>query len=225
MRILFVCVLSVGAISLSGCISTDNLSDPVTDTLARTPLMYKPDIQQGNVITQEKINKLEPGMTRQQVQFLLGTPMLVDTFHRNRWDYVFTIKRGGKDIEKKRVSLYFNDDQLVKIEGNFRPQPNAEPPVKDIVVTVPDYKSQKKGIMEGALQSMGLMKKSATEQMQDKADEQTKATAEGKEQAVENGEAVVADTKQAVTEAATEAANDNAATTSPTELPEAEKAE
>ena len=224
MRVLFVCVLSIGALSLSGCMSTENIADPVTDTLARTPLMYKPDIQQGNVITQEKINKLEPGMSRQQVQFLLGTPMLVDTFHQNRWDYVFSIKRGGNDIEKKRVSLFFNDDQLVKIEGNLRPQPNAEPPVQDIVVSVPDHKSSKKGLMEGALQSMGLMKKSATEQMQEKADEQTKAIAEEVEQAGETGESVVAEAEQAVTEG-TDAANDSSTTTSPTELPEAEKAE
>ena len=181
MRILFVCALSVGALSITGCVNTENLSDPITDKLAQTPLMYKPDIQQGNVISQEQINRLEPGMSKNQVRYLMGTPMLVDTFHQDRWDYVFTMKKGGGDVKRERVALFFKDDQLVKIEGNFRPQPNAELPEKDIVITVPDHEERKIGIMDRTLKAVGLVKESPTEQMKERVDELKEADKDAKE--------------------------------------------
>ena len=158
MRILFVCALSIGVTAISGCLNSD-MSDPVTDTMAKTRLLYKTDIQQGNVISQEQVNKLEPGMSKRQVRYLMGTPMLVDTFHQDRWDYVFTMKKGGGKLVKKRDALYFVDDQLSRIEGDYRPQPNNEPPAKEIVVTVPDYKGKKRGFVDSTLKAVGLRDK------------------------------------------------------------------
>ena len=59
------------------------------------PGVYKIDIQQGNVVTQDMIDQLKPGMTRRQVRFIMGNPLITDTFHANRWDYLYSIQPGG----------------------------------------------------------------------------------------------------------------------------------
>jgi len=86
------------------------------------PGVYKIDIQQGNVITQDMIDQLRPGMTRSQVRFIMGNPLIVDTFHANRWDYLYSIQPGGGQRRQERISLFFNDqDQLASLSGDFRP--------------------------------------------------------------------------------------------------------
>ncbi len=86
---------------------------------ALTP--YKMDIQQGNVVTQEMIAKLQPGMTRSQVRFALGTPLVADLFHADRWDYIFLYQKAGVVIEQRRIVVIFKDDKLVRIEGDVVP--------------------------------------------------------------------------------------------------------
>ncbi|HBC00309.1 MAG TPA: outer membrane protein assembly factor BamE, partial [Pseudomonas sp.] len=77
------------------------------------PGVYKVDIQQGNVVTQDMIDQLRPGMTRQQVRFIMGNPLITDTFHPNRWAYLYSIQPGGSQRQQERVSLVFNaHDQL-----------------------------------------------------------------------------------------------------------------
>lgn len=80
--------------------------------------IHKIDIQQGNIITPDMIEKLEPGMTREQVRFIMGTPMVMDSFHQNRWDYVYTFKPGTKGIDPERyhVVLSFENDLLSNIQ-------------------------------------------------------------------------------------------------------------
>jgi outer membrane protein assembly factor BamE len=86
------------------------------------PGVYKIDIQQGNVVTQDMIDQLRPGMTRRQVRFIMGNPMLVDTFHPNRWDYLYSMQQGGARRQQERVSVFFNgDDQLASLSGDFMP--------------------------------------------------------------------------------------------------------
>jgi outer membrane protein assembly factor BamE len=80
------------------------------------PEAHKIDIQQGNRVNAEDLDRLQPGMTREQVKFLLGTPLLQDAFHQNRWDYFYYIKPGKNDPRQSRVSLYFDNDTLVKID-------------------------------------------------------------------------------------------------------------
>jgi len=84
--------------------------------------VHKIDVQQGNIIEQEKVNELKPGMRKDQVQFILGTPILKDIFHSTRWDYIYTYKPGYGPMQKKRLSLYFDEDALVNIVGDFQPQ-------------------------------------------------------------------------------------------------------
>lgn len=86
------------------------------------PGVYKVDIQQGNVVTQDMIDQLRPGMTRSQVRFIMGNPLITDTFHANRWDYLYSIQPGGSPRQQERVSLVFDaNDQLAGLAGDFKP--------------------------------------------------------------------------------------------------------
>jgi outer membrane protein assembly factor BamE len=77
------------------------------------------EIQQGNYLTQEMVSKLQPGMTRDQVRFVLGTPLLVDIFRDNRWDYVYRRRRAdSREVEERRLTVFFDNDRLVRIEGD-----------------------------------------------------------------------------------------------------------
>jgi outer membrane protein assembly factor BamE len=82
---------------------------------------YQMDIQQGNVVTQEMIAKVQLGMTRSQVRFALGTPLIMDVFHGERWDYVYRYQKGGAVTEHRRIVVIFKDDKLVRIEGDVVP--------------------------------------------------------------------------------------------------------
>jgi len=79
---------------------------------------HRIDIQQGNKIKPETLAKLKIGMTRKQVIFLLGTPLLKDTFHNDRWDYIYYLKPGNKAVKQSRITLYFDNNQLVKIDDS-----------------------------------------------------------------------------------------------------------
>ena len=80
---------------------------------------YKMDIRQGNFVTPEMRDKLKLGMSRQQVRYVLGTALVSDAFHNNRWDYVYRLKQGEKVVEQQNLTLYFDGDKLARIEdGN-----------------------------------------------------------------------------------------------------------
>jgi len=79
---------------------------------------YKMEIQQGNVVTSKMLLQLRPGMTRSQVRFIMGTPLIVDSFHENRWDYFYQLRQDGKVTEKRRVILDFDKDALVSVRGD-----------------------------------------------------------------------------------------------------------
>ena len=80
------------------------------------PDPHKIDIQQGNRVKQQDLEKLKIGMTRDQVKFVLGTPLLQDAFHRNRWDYVYYLKPGEGEVRQSRLTLYFDGNTLVRID-------------------------------------------------------------------------------------------------------------
>jgi len=82
---------------------------------------YRMDVQQGNFVTQEMIAKLKPGMTQSQVRFALGTPLVVDPFHSDRWDYVYLYQKAGVVTEQRRIVVIFKDGKLVRIEGDVVP--------------------------------------------------------------------------------------------------------
>ncbi len=82
---------------------------------------YKIDIQQGNYVSQQMVAKLKPGMTRSQVRFILGTPLIVDMFRTNRWDYVYIYEKRGQVIEQRKITVIFEDDKLARVEGDVVP--------------------------------------------------------------------------------------------------------
>lgn len=85
------------------------------------PRVFRFPIQQGNVITQEMVDKLQPGMTRSQVRFIMGTPLIADTFNQNRWDYLYTLKMpSGKEL-REQMTILFEGDRLVGISGDYLP--------------------------------------------------------------------------------------------------------
>ena len=102
------CAFSASAVLLSACGS----------------IIYSPEVQQGNLVTQESVAQLKPGMTRDQVRFLLGTPLIADIFHANRWDYVYTIQPARRSAikEERRLTLFFdNEGRLERVDGDVVP--------------------------------------------------------------------------------------------------------
>jgi outer membrane protein assembly factor BamE len=89
------------------------------------PGVYKIDIEQGNIVTQEMVDQLRPGMTKRQVTFVMGTPLVRDPFHQDRWDYIYSYQPGGGERGQERLSVLFENDELVSITGDFRPEADA----------------------------------------------------------------------------------------------------
>jgi len=86
---------------------------------------YKMDIRQGNFVTPEMRSQLKVGMTRAQVKYAVGTPMISDPFHANRWDYVYRLEHDRKLVEQQSMTLYFEGDNLVRIEDRNPPLENV----------------------------------------------------------------------------------------------------
>ena len=82
---------------------------------------YKVEVVQGNFVSKEQVAALKPGMSRQQVREILGTSLLNDVFHANRWDYVFTIRRQGVDPQERRLTVFFNGELMDRFEGDEMP--------------------------------------------------------------------------------------------------------
>ncbi len=102
------------------------------------PWLYKIDVQQGNIVTQEMVNQLHTGMSKRQVNYAMGTPLVVDVFHPARWDYIYSYQQGAHKPKVYHVTLFFEKDHLARIEGDFQPQPGSAnaAPAKEITVTV-----------------------------------------------------------------------------------------
>jgi outer membrane protein assembly factor BamE len=107
MRKLLLCVLL-----LAGCQRMPNLPGLAPHQI---------DIQQGNYVTQEMVAKLKPGMSRSQVRFALGTPLVADPFHSDRWDYVYVLQKEGRVVEQRHIAVIFQDDKLQRIDGDVKP--------------------------------------------------------------------------------------------------------
>jgi len=82
-------------------------------------VLYKIDVQQGNIITQDMVDKLKPNMTKSQVRFVLGTALIGDVFHKDRWDYVYRLLQHGNLVEEYKLTVFFEDDKLVRTAGDF----------------------------------------------------------------------------------------------------------
>jgi outer membrane protein assembly factor BamE len=123
----------LAAIAIAGCKQNPELPSAISP--------YKIDIQQGNVVTQEMVGKLKAGLTRSQVRFVLGSPLVTDMFHSDRWDYIYLMQRQGKPDERRRLTVIFDGDKLLRLEGDVvitdkslepEPPPVAKPPAAAI---------------------------------------------------------------------------------------------
>jgi outer membrane protein assembly factor BamE len=105
---------------LSACAQLGSVGTQAS-TLGGLITPYRIDILQGNVVVREQVAALQPGMSRDQVRNILGTPLLASAFHANRWDYVFTLQRQGQPTQQRRVSVFFEQDLLSRIEADELP--------------------------------------------------------------------------------------------------------
>lgn len=85
------------------------------------PGVYKINVEQGNIVTQEMVDQLKPGMNRRQVRFVLGTPLIEDTFNQNRWDYLYVKRNGMNVLSESRLTVEFQGDSLVNVFGDLAP--------------------------------------------------------------------------------------------------------
>jgi outer membrane protein assembly factor BamE len=118
-------------ICLTGCASlqsSDNFLGVVTP--------YRVEVVQGNVVTKEQIDAVKAGLTRQQVRDILGSPLLTDVFHADRWDYVFTIRRQGAEPQARRVVAMFDGDKLKSVDGG-----GDLPAERDFVASIDTFKT------------------------------------------------------------------------------------
>jgi outer membrane protein assembly factor BamE len=102
------------ALLLSGC----GTSSPL-----HFPGVYRINIPQGNIITQEMVDQLRPGLSKNQVIFIMGTPLVRDTFHQDRWDYIYSFQPGGGERSQERLTIFFENNQLTHFTGDFQQTP------------------------------------------------------------------------------------------------------
>jgi outer membrane protein assembly factor BamE len=108
---------AAAVLGLTGCGTFDNASQRIAGVV--TP--YKIEIVQGNFVSREQVDAIKPGMARDQVKAILGTPLVTSVFHGDRWDYVFTIKRQGVEPQQRRLTVFFKGDALERFEGDTMP--------------------------------------------------------------------------------------------------------
>jgi outer membrane protein assembly factor BamE len=116
-----VAVLGLASALGAGCSTIEN-TWPALSSLG----VYKLDINQGNYLSQDLVDKLKVGQSKQQVRFLLGTPLMVSPFRPDRWDYVYEFTRQGRVVEHRTFTAYFVDDKLARWEGDEMPASVAE---------------------------------------------------------------------------------------------------
>jgi outer membrane protein assembly factor BamE (lipoprotein component of BamABCDE complex) len=140
---------------------------------------YKVDVQQGNVVTPKMMLQLKPGMNKSQVRFILGTPLLQDTFHRDRWDYFYELNKGGVVLERRRIILDFENEALKSVRGDIIPagQPGAENAPIASVKEVTTAKSNKDLMLTEDDKKSEQDKKSWTERFKFWGDDDKSATA------------------------------------------------
>ena len=118
-NVLIPLILGAAACTLGGCSmlpSWSSISSVSGEKVMGLVTPYRVEIVQGNVLTKEQVERTKPGMTREQVRDILGSPLLTDIFHNDRWDYTFTIRRQGTPFEQRKVVAWFEGDTLKKLD-------------------------------------------------------------------------------------------------------------
>ena len=137
-------VLGVALTVLGGCSSLPKLPKL---KMPKIPRIHKITVQQGNVITQDMIDQLKPGMTKRQVAFVMGEPVVRNPFDEDRWDYVYTIKIPRTDLIQQKMSLYFTNDLLTHFTGDLIP---SEADTDDVEEAEPDSEDENSSATTGA---------------------------------------------------------------------------
>lgn len=178
----------VAILCLSAC-STDKI-----------PGVYRIDVQQGNSVTQDMINQLEPGMSKNQVAYVMGTPLLIDTFHPNRWDYIYSFQPGGEERQQRRLTLHFNEDEtLSHLEGDTRIVAREDLPQtaqQDKNVVVP-LREQKTGFFNGLMSFIGLAEDERVEIIEDQEEARDEVDSEADKAMMEQAAEVEPDSSAA----------------------------
>ncbi len=116
-RIVCLALSYLAVAALAGCSSTPELTSLLTP--------YRIDIRQGNFVSQEMVAQLKLGQTKDQVRFILGTPLLADLFHAERWDYVYRFQPGRGEVLERRLTVHFIDGKLARIDGDVATKQTA----------------------------------------------------------------------------------------------------
>ncbi|OUR65115.1 cell envelope protein SmpA [Methylophaga sp. 42_25_T18] len=157
----------------------------------KIPGVYRIDIQQGNDVTQDMVNKLKAGMSKSQVAYIMGTPLLIDTFHPNRWDYIYSFHPGNGQREQRRLTLFFTaEETLSHIEGDTRTVAREDLPESsrsDTNVVVP-LNENKTGLFQGLLNSIGLGEDEQEIRPAETSETENSATSEESEETTEENE-------------------------------------
>lgn len=95
---------------LAACSNTPQITDYLSP--------YRIDVRQGNFVTQEMVAQLKPGLTREQVRFILGSPLVADMFHVDRWDYVYRFRPGRGEVQQRALTVFFQDNKLIRVAGD-----------------------------------------------------------------------------------------------------------
>jgi outer membrane protein assembly factor BamE len=125
----------------SGCQSIANVGSSMASGLSSVTGWapnflgpYRPDVHQGNIITKEMVDQLRQGMSREQVRFMLGTPMLTSDFHRDRWDYPYYLNPRHGEVQVRRLTVHFKDNKLDRFFADEMPPES----VADVMILGPD---------------------------------------------------------------------------------------
>ncbi len=164
--------------TLAGCSSVnidkdswDLFGNVIPRALDKLPFVHRPLIIQGNLITQDNVNQLKPGMHKKQVQLVMGTALLQDLFHDQRWDYYYGIGIGRIELEKRLTLFFDGNDRLTRIVGDYQPLPPIEgkgaPEKSESVIRVPDWRPPAKTLFEQAMETIGLSEEEAAAALQD----------------------------------------------------------
>ena len=98
------------------------------------PGVYRINVEQGNVVTEEMVEQLRPGLNRRQVRYIMGTPLIEDSFHEDRWDYRYLLRNGNELLSETQLTLWFEGEELVRAEGLDAPnwdEPQSEEPASE----------------------------------------------------------------------------------------------
>ncbi|HEX8962951.1 MAG TPA: outer membrane protein assembly factor BamE [Rhodocyclaceae bacterium] len=129
---------------------TEGIGSGISKALDISPWLhpYRIDVRQGNLVTQDMVAQLKPGLTKDQVRYVLGTPMLTDLFHADRWDYVYRLQKGDGEVQQRRLAVFFQDGKLVRLGGDVVGDASIgsgaapKPPTRVIEIKAPDAKAE-----------------------------------------------------------------------------------